>query len=201
MPVADEDPWADPDDTTDLSNPRLGLLPSPWALNKLGRMLLAALAVMVIAFALLAFKIHRLRQDLLEAEAAADQAAAAAARDDSAAAEEPASVAADSSATPAGTAGSGAAAAGVAAKPGQAPARDRLVLLLTVGMRPYAEKQLKHLRAKCPARLAVYEQIHGRCRYARCYSIAAPESDQGLSRGCGQVKGQSLRDRADFRGL
>ena len=72
------------------------------------------------------------------------------------------------------------------------------MLLLTVGTRHYADKQLRRLRSRCPARLAVYQQVRGRCAYARCFAIAASAQDEGLTRGCGQVKGQALRDRSDF---
>jgi hypothetical protein len=79
-----------------------------------------------------------------------------------------------------------------------APAADRLLLLLTVGTRHYAEKQARELRQKCRAPLAVYQQKHGRCAWSTCFAVAVPEADAELARNCGEPKGQALRERTDF---
>jgi hypothetical protein len=79
-----------------------------------------------------------------------------------------------------------------------APAGDRLLLLLTVGTRHYAEKQARELRQKCRAPLAVYQQKRGRCAFATCFAVAVPEASAGLARNCGETKGQTLRERTDF---
>ncbi len=79
-----------------------------------------------------------------------------------------------------------------------APPEDRLLLLLTVGTRHYAEKQLRQLRKHCRAPLAVYLQRRGRCAWSQCFAVAAREADADLARGCGATKGQALRERTDF---
>jgi len=79
-----------------------------------------------------------------------------------------------------------------------APAGDRLLLLLTVGTRHYAEKQARELRQKCHAPLAVYQQKRGRCAFATCFAVAVPEASAELARNCGETKGQALRERMDF---
>lgn len=78
------------------------------------------------------------------------------------------------------------------------PAEDRLFLLLTVGTRHFAEKQLRLLRQHCRAPLAVYLQRRGRCGWSQCFAIAAREADLDRARSCGVTKGQALRERADF---
>jgi len=75
------------------------------------------------------------------------------------------------------------------------------VLLLTVGTRHYAEKQLRLLKQKCRAPLAVYQQRRGRCAWSTCYAVAAREEDAELARPCGETKGQVVRDRKDFAAL
>ncbi len=89
-------------------------------------------------------------------------------------------------------------AAAPATPPGAAAAEDRLLLLLTVGTRHYAEKQLRLLRQHCRAPLAVYLQRHGRCGWSQCFAVAAREADADLARQCGATRGQALRERADF---
>ena len=82
--------------------------------------------------------------------------------------------------------------------PVQAAPEDRLLILLTVGTRHYAEKQLRTLRQHCRASLAVYLQRRGRCGWSQCFAVAAREADADLARSCGPTKGQALRDRTDF---
>jgi hypothetical protein len=93
------------------------------------------------------------------------------------------------------------------ARPGKAPDTvdlthpeepRQLVLLLTVGTQHYAEKQLRTLRRRCKAPLHVYQQRRGRCAFSQCWAVAAPAEDGLDLRSCGEVKGQSLRDRKDF---
>jgi hypothetical protein len=69
---------------------------------------------------------------------------------------------------------------------------------VTVGTRHYAEKQMRAMRKKCPAPLAVYQQKRGRCAWSTCFAVAVPEADAERAHGCGESKGQSLRDRKDF---
>jgi hypothetical protein len=76
--------------------------------------------------------------------------------------------------------------------------QGQLVLLLTVGTQHYAEKQLRSLRKRCRAPLAVYQQRRGRCGWSQCWAVAVPAEDREQARGCGAVKGQALRDRRDF---
>jgi pyruvate/2-oxoglutarate dehydrogenase complex dihydrolipoamide acyltransferase (E2) component len=78
------------------------------------------------------------------------------------------------------------------------PAEDRLLILISVGTRHYAEKQLRLLRQRCRAPLAVYLQRRGRCGWTQCFAVAAREADLDLARGCGATKGKSMRERADF---
>jgi hypothetical protein len=91
--------------------------------------------------------------------------------------------------------------AATAAPDVQKPAPERLLLLLTVGSRHYAEKQARELRQKCRAPLAVYQQKRGRCAWATCFAVAVPEASAGLARNCGETKGQSLRETSDFAQL
>jgi hypothetical protein len=85
-----------------------------------------------------------------------------------------------------------------AAPPAARPPEDRLLILLTVGTRHYAEKQLQLIRQRCSAPVAVYLQRRGRCGWSQCFAVAAREADADRARGCGPAKGQALRDRADF---
>ena len=181
---------SDPNEVTDLSLSGLtGQAPlSQWRFNALSALLATALCCALLFSLVLWVKLSRARVDLAEAEAAAEMAEALVAREPSAAPDAPTKVEAVSllPTDPARTSAKA------------APASDRLVLLLTVGTQHFAEKQLRRLRKQCAASLAVYRQRRGRCGWSQCYAIAAPESDAGLARGCGQVKGQALRDRADF---
>jgi hypothetical protein len=77
-------------------------------------------------------------------------------------------------------------------------AEDRLLILISVGTRHYAEKQLRALRKHCRAPLAVYLQKRGRCGWSQCFAVAAREADADLARACGATKGQALRERSDF---
>ena len=189
-----------PDDITDeslsgisaVSDPALTALPSQWRFNALSAVLATALCCALLLSLALWIKLSRARADLAEAELAAEMAEAAVAREPSAADHEAPQAATKVDAVslvpepPVARAGAA------------APTPDRLVLLLTVGTQHFAEKQLKRLRKQCRASLAVYQQRRGRCGWTQCFAVAAPESDAGLARGCGQVKGQALRDRADF---
>lgn len=75
---------------------------------------------------------------------------------------------------------------------------ERLLLLVTVGTQHFAEKQLRELKRKCKAPLAVYQQKGGRCAWSTCFAVAALESDAALAQNCGVTKGESLRERKDF---
>lgn len=86
-------------------------------------------------------------------------------------------------------------------RPASPPPEDRLLLLLTVGTRHYAEKQLRVLRKHCRAPLAVYLQRRGRCAWSQCFAVAARQADADAARGCGPTKGQALRERTDFAPL
>ena len=189
---------------------------SEWRLNTLGIVLVTALVCTVLVALVLGIKLVRTRAELAEAESAAEVAEAAVAREPAESAEpaepaEPAPVegAGAPSAAPAEVPPAPARAAPAPDQPVRAsPARveesaaratdERLVLLLSVGTRHFAEKQLRRLKRQCAAPLAIYRQIRGRCAFSQCFAVAAPSADAGLARGCGQVKGQSLRDRADF---
>jgi hypothetical protein len=197
---------SNPDDETDPSAARLdeavltGV--SNWRLNALGAVLGTALICALLLSVGLWVKLQRTRAELSEAELAAEMAEAALARDPEpeaearpkaaakAAAPEPEPVDLTASRAPPAPAE---AAAATAAAPG-----DQLVLLLTVGTQHYAEKQLRSLRKRCRAPLAVYQQRRGRCGWSQCWAVAVPAEGRELARGCGAVKGQALRDRKDF---
>ena len=208
-----------PDDITDeslsgisaVSDPALTALASQWRFNALSAVLATALCCALLFSLALWIKLSRARADLAEAELAAEMAEAAVAREPSAAEDD--AVARAGAAAGAAAAGSKIAGAptkveavslvpAALAEGAQAAANttasDRLVLLLTVGTQHFAEKQLRRLRKQCRASLAVYQQRRGRCGWSQCFAVAAPEADAGLARGCGQVKGQALRDRGDF---
>lgn len=177
-----------PDEPTD---PGLGGPPqaaSPWQLNQLGLLLAVLLLCSLVVSVALALKLSRTRAELAEAEAAAEMAGSALAREpEEQKALAPAPAAAAPGVAPAARAASA------------APAREeRLLILLTVGTQRYAEKQLRSLKTRCKAPLAVYRQTRGRCGWDQCFAVALPASEAERARGCGQVKGQALRDRADF---
>jgi hypothetical protein len=159
---------------------------SRWSLNLLGVLLLATLAGAVVLSISLWIRLERTRAELAEEEAPA--AVAPLAR--SAPAPQPIETPAEpmeAAATP---------------PPAAAPAvEERLVLLLTVGTRHYAEKQLRLLKQKCRAPLAVYQQRRGRCAWSTCFAVAAREEDAELARPCGETKGEVVRDRKDFVAL
>jgi hypothetical protein len=206
-------PASNPEDETDPSAPRLDdaavASVSQWRFNALGAVLGTALICALLVSVGLFVKLQRTRAELAEAELAAEMAEAALARDPDAAedkaegksrddkpkAEERARPAPRTEPAARETAAVDltARAATAAAAPG-----DQLVLLLTVGTRHYAEKQLRSLRKRCRAPLAVYQQRRGRCGWSQCWAVAVAAQDRELAKGCGAVKGQALRDRKDF---
>jgi hypothetical protein len=198
---------SNPDDETDPSAARLEAsavagVPNwrlNWNLNALGVVLGTALICALLLSVGLWVKLQRTRAELAEAELAAEMAEAALARDPE---PEEKPKAAPKAGAPEGTAVTEAVdLTGGRAQPApQADASqdDQLVLLLTVGTRHYAEKQLRSLRKRCRAPLAVYQQRRGRCGWSQCWAVAVPASEREQARGCGAVKGQALRDRKDF---
>ena len=82
-----------------------------------------------------------------------------------------------------------------------APPPQRLIILLTVGTRHFAEKQLRLLRQRCNAPLGIYLQRHGRCAFSQCFAVAVREADANLARDCGETSGEALRDSGDFTEL
>ena len=207
---------SNPDDETDPSAARL----EPWALtggsnwrfNALGAVLGTALVCALLLSVGLWVKLQRTRVELAEAELAAEMAEAALARDPEpeekpkAAAKAPPAEAAAPEAEPVDfTGGVTGNLNGGFAQPAPAAAaaapEDQLVLLLTVGTQHYAEKQLRTLRKRCRAPLAVYQQRRGRCGWSQCWAVAVPAAEREQARGCGAVKGQALRDRKDFQQL
>ena len=196
---------ANPDDETDPSAVRLeaasvggaGPAPSTWRLNALGAVLGTALICALLLSVGLWVKLQRTRAELAEAELAAEMAEAALARDPEP--EEKTRPAPRGNAPEPVTAEPEAVDLTTPRAQAQAPAQDdQLVLLLTVGTQHYAEKQLRSLRKRCRAPLAVYQQRRGRCGWSQCWAVAVPAADRELARGCGAVKGQALRDRKDF---
>ena len=194
---------AHPDDETDPSAARLdessvsGV--SQWRLNALGAVLSTALICALLLSVGLWVKLQRTRAELAEAELAAEMAEAALARDPEP--EEKARPAPRGNAPEPVTAEPEAVDLTTPRAQAQAPApsqEDQLVLLLTVGTQHYAEKQLRSLRKRCRAPLAVYQQRRGRCGWSQCWAVAVPAAERELARGCGAVKGQALRDRKDF---
>ena len=191
---------------------------SPWKLNSLAIALLAAFLCTLMVAVALRIKLAQTRAALAEAESAAAEAESAIAREP-AETEEVKAEKREIVGTPtilprkpeaAARAAEVAPAAGTAPDPSPAheaepsaqaqpaPAKDQLILLLTVGKQPYAEKQLRALKHRCDAPLAVYRQTRGRCAYDQCFAIAVPLADADQAKACGRVAGQSIRDRADF---
>ena len=197
-----------PDDETDPSAARLEAAVltggSSWRLNALGAVLGTALVCALLLSVGLWVKLQRTRAELAEAELAAEMAEAALARDPEpeekpkAIAKAAAGEAAVPEAEPVDLTGGRAQPAQLAAAAGP---EGQLVLLLTVGTQHFAEKQLRSLRKRCRAPLAVYQQRRGRCGWSQCWAVAAPASEREQARGCGAVKGQALRDRNDFSQL
>jgi hypothetical protein len=169
--------------------PPVEVAPSRWSLNLLGVLLVATLAGAVVLSISLWIRLERTRAELAEEAGPATEAPVAR----SAPAPQPIETPAEpveAAATP------------PPAAPAAAPAvEERLVLLLTVGTRHYAEKQLRLLKQKCRASLAVYQQRRGRCAWSTCFAVAAREEDAELARPCGETKGQAVRDRKDFVAL
>lgn len=178
-------------DQPDSPGPAPAARQSPWRLNHLGVLLSLLLVYAAIASGGLWLRVLRMREQLAEAQAAQEKAEAALATE---------------------RAGrSGAAAGAEAAAPAQdeapaqaqaaveaAPGGEHLLLLVTVGSRSYAERQLRLLKRRCKVPLAVYRQRRGRCAWEQCYVVAAPATEAARARDCGQAIGQTLRDRADF---
>jgi len=165
--------------------------PSRWRLNLLGALLAATLAASLLLSLALSIGLARTRAELDKRAEEPGQAASQprqpeAPRAPPAPAEGAAPVV--GSATSASTPPAG----------GELVAEDRLFLLLTVGTRHYAEKQLRLLRPQCKAPLAVYLQRKGRCAWNQCFVVAAREFDMDRARECGKTTGQALRERADF---
>ena len=194
-----------PDDETDPSAARLEAAVltggSSWRLNALGAVLGTALVCALLLSVGLWVKLQRTRAELSEAELAAEMAEAALARDPEPD-ERPKSASKTAQAEAAEPEAEAVDLTGGRAPPAPRVAAsspdDRLVLLLTVGTQHYAEKQLRSLRKRCRAPLAVYQQRRGRCGWSECWAVAVPASAREQARGCGAVKGQALRDRKDF---
>ena len=168
---------------------------SHWRLNPLGAGLLTALLCCLLVIAGLKIKLNQTRAALAEAENAAEAAESAVAREP---AEETAEPAAELIPAPPLVAARASGVAPLVMDDPRPDPRARLVLLLTVGTQHYAEKQVRALKHKCTAPLAVYRQKRGRCAYSQCFAVAVPYEDAGSAGGCGRVKGQSVRDREDF---
>ena len=175
---------------------------SPWRLNALGIVLLTALICSLAIAVALRVKLGQTRAALSEAESAAEAAESAVARDpaakDAAEPEPQAAAPVHAAVAKAARAPAPEPEAAAEAPPAAAPHREQLLLLLTVGTQHFAERQLRNLMHKCTAPLAVYRQRRGLCAYSQCFAIAVPASQAEAARGCGRVKGQSLRDRDDF---
>jgi hypothetical protein len=176
----------------------------PWRLNHLGVLLLAALLVTLLAALALRIQLTRARSEAataIENMAELDERLAELGRAPAADVHAPPAAAGDVGAK---TPGKGAAPAADEAAPRAGPTAvpdSRLYVLLTVGTRHFAEKQLRRLRHRCGGALALYRQKRGRCAFSECWVVAAPESDSEQARSCGKVKGQAMRDRRDFVGL
>jgi len=170
-------------------------------LRILAVVLFTLLSCSLIVSAALWIALQRVRDDLAVAQAAgakgvvATRTAQAAAVQTPRPADPPREPAPAPALAPPPVAPSVAPAAPVAAA---APPEDRLLLLLTVGTRHYAEKQLRLLRQHCRAPLAVYLQRRGRCGWSQCFAVAAREADADLARKCGATRGRALRERTDF---
>lgn len=159
-----------------------------WRLNLLGVLLAGLLGGSLVLSSVLWFELGRVRAQLEQSEAAPPErdgapppAPAAQTVRAAAPAEEPAPAA-----EPA---------------PQGKPAPQRLIILLTVGTRHFAEKQVGILRRHCKAPLAVYLQRRGRCAFSQCFAVAALESDASLALDCGKTRGETIRDSSDFMQL
>jgi len=194
----------DPNDSVAATDADLAPLAqeTPWRLNALGAALLALLACSVLLNVALKMKLTHARTALAEAESEAEDAESAAAREPAGA--DKGTLAVQPRVAPTAAVPSVAEVAQptpeAAAEPtrAEAPKREQLILLLTVGTEHYAEKQLRRLMQKCKAPLAVYRQKRGRCGWSQCFAVALPASEAESARGCGHVVGQSVRDRDDF---
>jgi hypothetical protein len=164
---------------------------SRWTL--MSALMVAALAASLIVSLTLWLKLQRVRDDLADAEAAAEKSVASKIAE----LPVPPEAAAAAEAAPTSAAPTAIAAAIAGATP-RAGAPEHLLLLVTVGTRHFAEKQLRDLKPKCRAPLAVYQQKRGRCAWSTCFAVAAAESDADLARNCGSTQGQSLREKKDF---
>jgi hypothetical protein len=189
MPDPDGDPHDEP---TAPGSDAADRLRTRRRLNLLGALLVAALTGSLVLSLALWIELARIRTELGKRQAAEETVRAAAPQRGLPAAAQSA-ISAPADPTPA---------AALAPAPPPAAthpvADDRLLLLLTVGTRHFAEKQLGLLRQQCKAPLAVYLQRRGRCAWAQCYAVAARELDSDLARECGKIKGQALRERGDF---
>jgi hypothetical protein len=165
---------------------------NPWRLNYLSVMLLAALVVTL-------FAVVALRVRLTRALAQAGEAMAELAETDRRLADltrpaameprpfaeterpaiRPAAASADLELTP-------------------PPASQKVLVMLAVGARRLAEKEVERLRPGCRASLALLRQQRGRCAFSNCWVVAADGEDSRRARACGKVKGTALRDRTDF---
>jgi hypothetical protein len=159
---------------------------SRWSLNSLGAILLLALAASLAISLALWTRLSRARDELASTEAAEANARLKQERRMAEEAQQSAvAVPVQTAPTP---------------QVNQGP--QRLILLLTVGTQHYAEKQRKLLQPKCPAaKLVVYRQKRGRCGWSACFAVAAKEADEEKARGCGETKGQALRDAQDFAAI
>ena len=169
--------------------------PQPSRPTLLGVLLAAALAASLVVSLVLWVKLQRARDELADAEAtqetAANQVAALPVPPETVAAvleSKPDLLKPDASKIPAPK----------IPKVAAAPQPERLLLLVTVGSQHFAEKQLRELKRKCRAPLAVYQQRGGRCAWSTCFAVAAAEADADLARNCGETKGQALREKTDF---
>jgi hypothetical protein len=181
-----------PDEITDPELERTGRTGA----SPMGILLVTALAASLLVSLVLWVKLLRVRDDLADAEAGQQETVASQMSSLPVPPETTAATVAD------GTPGN--------LKPDfpkSQPARpkltaaaqpERLLLLVTVGSQHFAEKQLRELKKKCKAPLAVYQQKGGRCAWSTCFAIAALESDASLAQNCGVTKGESLRERKDF---
>jgi hypothetical protein len=155
---------------------------SHWRLNALGAGLLTALLCCLLVVAGLKIKLNQTRAALAEAESAAEAAESAVAREP---AEEPAERASELIPAPPLVAARAPIVAPLITDGPRPGTHAQLVLLLTVGTQHYAEKQVRALKHKCTAPLAVYRQKRGRCAYSQCFAVAVPYEEAGSAGGCG----------------
>jgi type II secretory pathway pseudopilin PulG len=193
---------------------------SPWRLNFLGALLLIALVVAVSAVIALRVQLSRARADAAEAMenlAQLDEKLLEVSRS-AARAPAPSGQAAEQPADRAG--GAAGQAPEPALEPNSEPSSEpnserpperppeqagpqvrsssQLQVLLTVGTRPFAERQLRRLRRRCGPSLGIYRQKRGRCAFSECWVLAAPADEPARAPACGPAKGKALRDRSDF---